>query len=115
MLKDKCTDDPLFILALQNSHNADPKHGTAKLIAGQFQSKGQTDSTIVWLEKASELALKEEAKEEEIGDGLEVVESEEELKNQKEEIEKRRAKKEEENQKEKERKRIEKLMRKFKL
>ena len=44
-----------------------------------------------------------EAKEEEIGDGLEVVESEEELKNQKEEIEKRREVKEEE----KERKRIE--------
>ena len=44
--------------------------------------------------KEESARLIEEAKEEEIGEGLEVVESEEELKKQKDEIEKRRAEKE---------------------
>ncbi|UZR92634.1 tetratricopeptide repeat protein [Chondrinema litorale] len=56
MLNDKCTDDPLFLIAAQNVYEQEPTAGLASTIAQKYQIEKDYDKAIEWKEKGIELA-----------------------------------------------------------
>jgi len=56
MLKDKCTDDPLFLKAAENIFVPEPSVGLANTIAQKYQIEKDFDKAIEWKKKAIELS-----------------------------------------------------------
>ena len=66
MLNDKCTDDPLFLIAAENVYSSEPTAGLASTIAQKYQIEKDYDKAIEWKEKAIELAGEDSEKKAEL-------------------------------------------------
>src|SRR5688572_10693807 len=56
MLKDKCTDDPLWLQAAETLHNSQKDYGLAKILALRYLSNKEYDKATPMLEEAVQLA-----------------------------------------------------------
>ena len=56
MLKDKCTDDPLWLQAAETLHAAEKDFGLAKILALRYLSNKEYDKAAPMLEEALQLA-----------------------------------------------------------
>ncbi|MBX2840591.1 MAG: hypothetical protein KTR26_02375, partial [Flammeovirgaceae bacterium] len=66
MLNDKCTDDPLFLLAAENLYKAEPTAGLAGTISKKYQIEKDYEKAIEWKRKGIELAGEDKAKQAEL-------------------------------------------------
>ncbi len=62
MLAGKCTDDPLFLLAIKSVFVVEQDGSLAKVIAGQHMAKSETDSALVYYNQAAALIEADSAK-----------------------------------------------------
>ena len=67
MLKDKCTDDPLWLQAAETLHAAEKDFGLAKILALRYLSNKEYDKAAPMLEEALQLAKQPSDKAEILG------------------------------------------------
>lgn len=61
MIKDKCTDDPLFLTALEMVNDQAPTTGTTKVLYKKYLAEDNLEKATTYMEQALELARAEES------------------------------------------------------
>jgi tetratricopeptide (TPR) repeat protein len=68
MLKDKCTDDPLFLIAAENVFRGEPSVGTGSVIIKKYMAMENYDKAEEYMAKVMELAKDDLVKQSELNE-----------------------------------------------